>query len=162
MKTKPTLAPPAICHSASIATMIERNILLSKWQFPAASLVGLTGAFFGGISGSLAAGFAGDAWWTNTFALNVYQYALTFGGVCLGAVPGAVWLLCLRQRCVLPFLWAAGCALLHPALSSMYMNTGSSMHISRDTIGLLYGGFVISGFVVGIAIWIFGRRRLKS
>ena len=142
--------------------MIERNILQSKWQFVAASIVGLTGAFFGGIYGSLAAAFAGDAYWTSTFALNFYQDAITFSGVCLGAVPGAVWLLCLRQRWVLPFLWAAASALLHPALRSMYMNTTGSMHISIDSMGLLYGGFVISGLLIGISIWVYGRRRLKT
>jgi hypothetical protein len=119
--------------------MIEKNILLSKWQLVAASVVGLTGAFVGGCCGALGAGFAGDAYWTSDFAMDVYQYALTFSGVCLGAVPGAVWLRCLRQRWVLPFLWAAASALLHPALRSMYMNTGSSMHISIDSMGLRFG-----------------------
>ena len=134
--------------------MISKNILLSKWQFVAASIVGLTGAVLGGIYGSLAAAFAGDSWWTTPFALNVYQYALTFSGVCLGAVPGAVWLLCLRQRWVLPFLWAAATALLLPVLESMT--------ISNESKGLLYGGIVISGLVIGFSIWFYGRRHLKT
>ncbi len=134
--------------------MIEKNILLSKWQFVAASIVGLTGAIFGGIYGGFFAAFAGDSWWTSDFALHFYQYAITFAGVCLGAVPGAVWLLCLRQRWVLPFLWVAGCALLLPVFEKMPMR--------NESMGLLYGGFVISGLVVGIAIWVYGRRRLKT
>lgn len=152
-KNKTTLKNLTIDQTVPTSNMITRNILLSKWQFFAASIFGLLGAFFGGIYGSLAAAFAGDSWWTSDFALNFYQYALASGGVCLGAVPGAVWLFCLRQRWVLPFLWAAGCALLLPVFEQMPMR--------NDSMGLLYGGFLISGFVVGIAIWIFGRRRLK-
>lgn len=134
--------------------MISKNILLSKWQFVAASIVGLTGAVLGGIYGSLAAAFAGDSWWTSDFALDFFQFALAFGGVCLGAAPGAVWLLCLRQRWVLPFLWAAATALLLPALESMT--------ISNESKGLFYGGIVISGLVIGITIWLYGRRHLKT
>ncbi len=130
--------------------MTVRDIIKSKWQFVAASIVGLTGAFFGGVWGRMLAAFAGDSWWTSDFALHFYQYAITFGGVCLGAVPGAVWLLCLRQRWVLPFLLAAGCALLLPVFEKVPMH--------NESMGLLYGGFVISGLVIGIAIWIYGRR----
>lgn len=143
----------AISHTASFDT-IERNIIQGNWQFVAASIVGLTGAVLGGIYGSLAAAFAGDSWWTSEFALNFFQFAIALGGVCLGAVPGAVWLLCLRQRWVLPFLWAAATALLLPALESMT--------ISNESKGLLYGGVVISGLVIGFSIWVHGRRHLEK
>ena len=115
-----------------------------------ASVVGLTGAFFGGVYGSLVAGFAGDSWWTSSFALSCFQFAAAFGGVCLGAVPGMLWLLCLRQRWVLPFLCAAVGALLLPAFESM--------SIGNDSMGLLYAGVVVFGFVVGFTLWIFARR----
>ena len=75
-----------------------------KWQYIVAAVVGLAGAFFGGVWGSILAAFAGDSWWTSDVALKTYQFAIAFGGACLGAVPGTVWLLYLRQKWVLPFL----------------------------------------------------------
>jgi hypothetical protein len=143
-----------IHHAASMETMTEGNIIQSKWQLVAASVIGLTGAFFGGVYGSLLAAFTGDSWWTNDIALGFFQFALAFGGVCLGAVPGAIWLLCLRQRWVLPILWAAAAALLLPALESM--------RISNEPKGLLYGGIVISGLVIGFSIWACGRRSSRN
>lgn len=139
---------------ALFGAMTVRDIIRSKWQFIVATVIGLSGALVGGFYGSFVAAFAGDSWWESDFALNFYQNAIAFGGVCLGAVPGAVWLLCLGQRWVLPFLSAAGCALLLPVFERMPMR--------NESMGLLYGGFVISGFVIGITIWLCGRRHVKT
>ena len=125
----------------------------TKWQYIIASVVGLTGAIFGGIYGSLLAAFAGDSWWSNEFALSCFQYAMAIGGVCLGAVPGMIWLLCLRQKWVLPFLCAGVCALLLPAFELM--------PIGNNSMGLFYAGVVAFGFVIGFALWICARRPAK-
>ena len=124
-----------------------------KWQYIAASVVGLTGAFFGGIFGSLLAAFAGDSWWTSDVVFKSYQFAIAYGGACVGAVPGAVWLLCLRQKWVLPVLFTAGCALLLPLFESLPMR--------NESMGMLYAGAVASGFVVGLILWIYLRRSPK-
>jgi len=125
-----------------------------EWQYVVASVVGLAGAVFGGIYGSLVAAFAGDSWWSNEFALSSFQYAVAFGGVCLGAVPGTIWLLCLRKKWVLPFLCTAFCALLLPAFELM--------SIGNNSMGLLYAGVVALGFVVGVVLWIRSRRPAKG
>lgn len=129
-----------------------------KWPYMIASAVGLTGAFFGGILGSLAAAFAGDSWWSNQFAFSSFQCALFVGGVCFGAVPGMIWLLCLRQKWVLPFLSAGVCAMLLPVIDAMYM----ANHITGDSRGLTYAGVVAFGFVGGTALWMIGRRPAKQ
>lgn len=128
----------------------ESQIMKSKWQYVVASALGLAGAFFGGVWGSLLAAFAGDSWWTSDLALKSYQFAIVFGGACLGAAPGAIWLLCLRQKWVLPFLLAGGCALLLPVFEIMPMR--------NEPMGVFYAGRVASGFVVGLALWFFVSR----
>ena len=125
-----------------------------NWQYIIASVVGLIGAVLGGIYGSLLAAFAGDSWWSNDFALSSFQYAMAFGGVCVGALPGTIWLLCLRKKLVLPFLCAAVCALLLPAFESM--------PVGNNLMGLLYAGVVALGFVVGVVLWLIGKRTAKG
>ena len=122
----------------------------SRWQYLVAALVGLIGALFGGIYGSLVAGFAGDSWWTSQFALSCFQAAAAIGGICVGGAPGMIWLFCLRQKWVLPVLGAATGTLLLPALQSMPLR--------NDTLGLLYAGVVTLGFMVGLSLWIWARR----
>ena len=124
-----------------------------KWQYVLACVVSLVGAFFGGLYGGLVAAFAGDSWWNSDFALSCFQYALAVGGVCVGAVPGMVWLLCLRQKWVLPFLCVATCALLLPLFEMRLMG--------NDSLGLIYAGAVVFGFVVGLLFWIQTRRTAK-
>jgi hypothetical protein len=131
----------------------ERQIMKRKWQHIVASVVALAGAFFGGVWGSLLAAFAGDGWWTSDVALKTYQFSITLGWTCWGAVPGAVWLLCLRQKWVLPLLLAAGCALLIPVFESI--------PIRNESRGLFYAGGIASGFVVGLILWICVRRSPK-
>jgi hypothetical protein len=141
--------PKAIVQLPPVWILTEK-IMKPKWQFIIASVVGLTGAFFGGVFGSLVAAFAGDSWWNSQSALKIFQFAIAFSGVCLGAVPGAVWLFCLRQKWVLPLFWVAGCGLLLPAFEMA--------PIRNDSKGLLYAGVVVSGFVVGFSLWVYGRR----
>lgn len=71
-------------------TATEGKIMKSKWQYIVASVVGLTGAFFGGVFGGFVSAFAGDSWWNSDVALKLFQYTIAFGGACLGAVPGTV------------------------------------------------------------------------
>lgn len=133
--------------------MTVRDIIRSKWQFIVATVIGLSGALVGGVFGGLLAGFAGDAYWSNAYVLDAYQFAMTFGGICLGAVPGAIWLLCLRQRWVLPILWTAASALLDPAIGMM--------PIRSDLQGLIYVGVVYCAFIIGFSLWVYGRRSSK-
>ncbi|BCX48062.1 hypothetical protein HAHE_19700 [Haloferula helveola] len=121
------------------------KILKAKWQFIAASILALAGALFGGIFGGLVGAFAGDSWWSSDLAMSAFQTTLVVGGACLGAVPGAVWLLCLRQKWVLPILSAGGCAALFPAYEAMKLR--------NESLASLYAGTVLLGFIAGILIW---------
>lgn len=131
-----------------------RSFVKTKWQYIVASVIGLVGAFFGGVFGSLIAAFAGDSWWPSEFALGCFQYAAVIGGVCVGAVPGMIWLLCLRQKWVLPVIGVGTGALLLPVLERM--------SISNHAMGLLYAGVVALGFVLGFVFWMVVRRRAKG
>lgn len=124
-----------------------------KWQYVLACVVSLVGAFFGGIYGGLVAAFAGDSWWTSDFALSCFQYAAVVGGVCVGAAPGMVWLLCLGQKWVIPFLGVAACALLLPVFEWM--------QIRNNSLGLLCAGALVFGLAAGLVFWLFTRRSRK-
>ena len=133
---------------------LKKSSAKLKWQFFFAAAVSLVGAALGGIFGSFIAAFAGDSWWTSRFALSCFQHAMAIGGGCVGAVPGMIWLFCLGQKWVLPFLFAAAGALLLPIFERM--------PISNTTLGLSYAGTLVFGFLAGGSLWIFKRRAAKS
>ena len=74
--------------------------------------------------------------------------------MCLGAVPGLIWLLCLRQKWVLPFLGGAFGALAVPLCDVL--------SLSNTSRGFLSAGGLILGLVVGLLLWLYFRRRAKQ
>jgi len=121
-----------------------------KWHFIAASVIGVVGAFFGGVWGGLAAAFAGDSWWTSQGALESFQMTVACSGILLGFAPAAIWLLCLGQRWVLPILCGAGASLSLFAMELISM--------SNNVKGMLYPAVVCSGLLAGLALWMMTRR----
>ena len=123
------------------------------WPLVVAALLALAGAGFGGVFGGMAAAFAGDSWWPDKSALNWFQYAITTGGICVGAAPGLIWLLCLGHRWALPLLGIAACALLLPVFEAS--------DIQNNTLGPLYAGTIAVGFVLGTALWLVSKRSTR-
>lgn len=131
-------------------TNLDDPPMTTKHKLLAASILSLSGAMVGGGYGSLVAAFAGDSWWDNRVSLGCYQHAIVLGAACVGAMPGNIWLYRLKQRWVLALLCAACGALALVPLGWI--------RLDNDLLGFLYPGIVAAGFVIGLSLWVLGKR----